>query len=148
MLCASGKMKTDKSIRNITIAAINRSAMDIDSWNHSRIADENDTELIEKFELLENELPVFEIKSEFAHTLISTRQIIERNKEKLHSLNFDFLDDVVYGNFKGQRNKPKLSIFRVVDIHGDELDFQMETGKASIGLIYSVDTIRQLRADD
>ena len=71
-----------------------------------------------------------------------------RNKEKLHSLNFDFLDDVVYGNFKGQRNKPKLSIFRVVDIHGDELDFQMETGKASIGLIYSVDTIRQLRADD
>ncbi|MAW93812.1 MULTISPECIES: hypothetical protein [unclassified Leeuwenhoekiella] len=141
-------MKTDKSIRNITIASINRKAMDIDSWNHSRIADENDTELIEKFELSQNELPVFEIKSELIHTLISTRQIIERTNEKIQRLNFEFLDDVVYGNFKGRPNKPELTVFRVVDIHGDEFDFQMETGKASIGLIYSVDTIRQLRADD
>jgi hypothetical protein len=141
-------MKTDKSIRNITIASINRKAMDIDSWNHSRIADENDKELIEKFELSENELPVFEIKSELAHTLISTRQILQRNKEKVQRLNFEFLDGVVYGNFKGQPNKPELSIFRVVDIHGDELDFQMETGKASIGLIYSVNTIRKLKTDD
>ncbi len=122
--------------------------MDIDSWNHSRIADENDTELIEKFELSQNELPVFEIKSELIHTLISTRQIIERTNEKIQRLNFEFLDDVVYGNFKGRPNKPELTVFRVVDIHGDEFDFQMETGKASIGLIYSVDTIRQLRADD
>ena len=141
-------MKADKSIRNITIALISRKAMDIDSWNYSRIADENDKELIEKFELSENELPVFEIKSEFAHTLISTRQILEWNKEKLQRLNFEFLDGVVYGNFKRRPNKPELSIFRVVDIHGDELDFQMETGKASIGLIYSIDTIRKLKADE
>tara|TARA_R110000868_G_scaffold411336_1_gene703197 strand:+ start:99 stop:521 length:423 start_codon:yes stop_codon:yes gene_type:complete len=140
-------MKTDKSIRNITIASINRKAMDIDSWNHSRIADENDVELIEKFELSDNELPVFEIRSDKAHTLISTRQILERNNEKVKRLNFDFLDGVVYGNFKGQPNKPELSIFRVTDIHGDELDFQLETGKASIGLIYAVDTIRQLKGE-
>ena len=80
--------------------------------------------------------------------MISTRQIIERTNEKIQRLNFEFLDDVVYGNFKGRPNKPELTVFRVVDIHGDEFDFQMETGKASIGLIYSVDTIRQLRADD
>ena len=141
-------MKTDKSIRDITIASINRKAMDIDSWNHSRIADENDKELIEQFVLSENELPVFEIKSELAHTLISTRQILERSKEKTQCLNFKDLDDVVYGNFKGRPNMPELSIFRVVDIHGDELDFQMETGKASIGLIYCVNTIRKLNADD
>ncbi len=122
--------------------------MDIDSWNHSRIVDENDIELIVKFELSKNELPVFEIKSEFAHTLISTRQILELNNEKLKSLNFEFLDGVVYGNFKGRPNKPELSIFRVVDIHGDELDFQMETGNASMGLIYSVETIRKLNTDD
>ena len=121
--------------------------MDMDSWNHSRIADENDTELIKKFELAENELPVFEIKSEFAHTLISTRQILELKTEKIQSLNFDFLDNIVYGNFKGRPKKPELSIFRVTDIHGDELDFQMETGKASIGLIYAVDTIRQLKME-
>ena len=122
--------------------------MDIDSWNHSRITNENDIELIEKFELSQDELPVFEIKSEFAHTLISTRQILERTKENFQRLNFDFLDGVVYGDFKGQSKKPELSIFRVVDIHGDELDFQIETGKASIGLIYSVNTIRKLKSDD
>ncbi len=141
-------MKTDKSIRNITIASIKRSAIDIDSWNHSRIVNENDLELIEKFELSQDELPVFEIKSELTHTLISTRQILERTNGSLQYLNFDFLDRVVYGDFKGQPNKPELSIFRVVDIYGDELDFQIETGKASIGLIYSVNTIRQLKADD
>lgn len=121
--------------------------MDIDTWNHSRIADENAAELIEKFELSDNELPVFEIRSDNAHTLISTRQILERNNINVKRLNFDFLDGVVYGNFKGRPNKPELSIFRVTDIHGDELDFQLETGKASIGLIYAVNTIRKLKAE-
>ncbi len=141
-------MKTDRSIRNITIASINRNAMDIDSWRYSRIADDNDKKLIEKFELCENELPVFEIKSEIAHTLISTRQILEQSKGNIKRLNFEFLDDVVYGNFKGQITKPELSIFRVIEIHGNELKFQMETGKASIGLIYSVNTIRKIKAAD
>ena len=141
-------MKTDKSIRNITIASIKRKAMDIDSWNHSRVTDENDKELIEKFELSKNELPVFEIESELTHTLISTRRILECNKEKIKQLNFEILDRVIYGNYKGRPNKPELSIFRVVDIHGNELEFQMETDKASIGLIYSIDTIRRLKEND
>ena len=118
--------------------------MDIDSWANSRIPDENDVELIEKFELSNNELPVFEIKSDKAHTLISTRQILERNENKIERLNFDSINSVDYGNFKG-RIEPELSIFRVTDIHGNKLDFQLETGKASIGLIYAVDTIRQLK---
>ena len=141
-------MKTDKSIRNITIASIKRKAMDLDSWNHSRIANENDNELIEKFGLSENELPIFEIKSKLAHTLISTRQILEWSNQKIKRQSFEFLDDVIYGNFKGRPNKPELSTFRVVDIYGGELDFQMETGKASIGLIYSINTIIKLNLDD
>ncbi|MEM9078151.1 MAG: hypothetical protein AAGC43_13995 [Bacteroidota bacterium] len=139
-------MKTDKSIRNIAIAAIKRSAMDMDSWNHSRIANENDIDLIKKFELSEGELPVFEIKSDLAHTLISTRQLLEKKNETIQRLHFDFLDNVAYGNFKGRPDKPELSFFKVTDIRGDKLDFQLETGKASMGLIYSVDTIRRLRS--
>ena len=138
-------MKTDKSIRSITIASIRRKVIDIDSWKYSHITEENDADLIEKFQLSDNELPIFEIKSDKAHTLISTRQILERNKEIVICLNFDFLDSVEYGNFKGQPNKSELSTFRTTDINGDELDFQFETGKASIGLIYAVDTIRQLK---
>ncbi len=76
-------MKTDKSIRDMTIAAIKRKSMDIDSWNQSRIADVKSNELADMFKLAINELPVFEIKSECAHALISTRQILELNDEGL-----------------------------------------------------------------
>ncbi len=44
-------MKTDKSIRNITIAAINRSVMDFESWNLSRIVDVTNFDLTEMFKL-------------------------------------------------------------------------------------------------
>ena len=141
-------MKSDKSVRNITLAAINRKVMDPNSWIHSRIADENDQELIRKFQLIDSELSVFEIKSENAHTLISTRRIMELSNHQMKELNFENIDDLIYGNFKGTSNAPILSKFRTVDIYGEELDFQLETGKASIGLIYAISTIRSLRLND
>ncbi len=137
-------MKTDKSIRNITIAAIKRSAMGIDTWNHSQIVEENDRYKLNEFELIENELPVFEIKSKEKHTLISTRRILEINKGVVKFIEIEFIDDVIYGNFKGKLNKPEISIFRIVDIYGEEMDFQMETGKAAMGLINSVNTLLKL----
>lgn len=57
------------------------------------------------------------------------------------------IDDVIFGNFKGVLHKPKLSIFRIVDIYGEQIDFQMETGKASIGLIKSVNTVINLKRE-
>ncbi len=48
------KMKTDKSIREITIAAINRSVMEPENWLYSKVcAEDNSTEFV----LEENELP-------------------------------------------------------------------------------------------
>jgi len=136
-------MKKDSSIKNITIAAIKRSAMEIDTWTHSRIIKGDSID----FELNENELPVFEIKSEQKHTVITTRKIIERHNDTIKSIDFGFIDDVVYGNFKGRPNSPELTIFRIIDIHGDDIDFQMETGSASIGLIKSVNTILNLKRE-
>lgn len=133
----------DSSIKNITIAAISRHAMNPESWIYSKICSENKSE---EFTLEENELPIFEINSSKAKTIITTRRIIEKENEKICFVNFDEVDDVIYGTFKNQINKPELSIFRIVDIFGDEYDFQMETGKASIGLIYSINTILQLKA--
>ena len=138
-------MKTDNSIRNITIAAIKRSAIELETWSYSKIVDEYDLELKREFQLSDNELPVFEINSSTAKTLITTRRIIERKKRELKFLEIDQVDDIIYGNFKEQLNqKPKLSTFRVIDIYGNQFDFQMETGKASIGLVRSVDTIAKL----
>ena len=68
-------MKTDKSIKEITIAAINRSVMEPENWLYSKICAEDKS--IE-FVLEENELPIFEINSPNAKTIITTRHIIEK----------------------------------------------------------------------
>ncbi|WP_124019435.1 hypothetical protein [Flavobacterium hydrophilum] len=139
-------MKKDISIQNITIASIKRSAMDIDTWEYSKISAETENKYID-FELDKNELPIFEIKSQTKHTLITTRQILEIENNNLKSIDFESIDDVIFGDFKGTVNKPKLSIFRIIDIYGEQIDFQMETGKASIGLIKSVNTVINLKRE-
>jgi len=138
-------VKKDSSIQNITIASVKRSAMDIDTWEYSKILTAETENKYFDFKLDENELPIFEIKSQTKHTLITTRQILEIENSKLKSIDFESIDDVIFGDFKGIVNKPKLSIFRIVDIYGEQMDFQMETGKASIGLIKSVNTVINLK---
>lgn len=140
-------MKKDISIQNITIASVKRSAMDNATWEYSKIVTaETENEYID-FELDKNELPIFEIKSQTKHTLVTTRQILEIENNKIKSIDFESIDDVIYGDFKGILHKPKLSIFRIVDIYGEQMDFQMETGKASIGLIKSVNTVINLKRE-
>ncbi|MBG6188423.1 hypothetical protein [Flavobacterium sp. CAN_S2] len=140
-------MKKDSSIQNVTIASVKRSAMDIDTWEYSKILTAETENKYFDFKLDENELPIFEIKSQTKHTLITTRQILEIENNKLKSIDFESIDDVIFGDFKGSVNKPKLSIFRIVDIYGEQMDFQMETGKASIGLIKSVNTVINLKRE-
>ena len=140
-------MKKDSSIQNITIASVKRSAMNIDTWEYSKILTAETENKYIDFELDKNELPIFEIKSQTKHTLITTRQILEIENNKLKSINFESIDDVIFGDFKGILYKPKLSIFRIVDIYGEQMDFQMETGKASIGLIKSVNTVINLKRE-
>lgn len=97
-----------------------------------------------EFDFEKNELPIFEVKSPNATTIITTRRILERNNDEINFVRFECIDDVIYGHFKGQINKPQLSIFRIIDIYGEEYNFQMETGKASIGLINAIGTVLQL----
>lgn len=136
-------MKTDNSIKEITVAAINRSIMNPESWIYSKVCPENS---VSEFELEENELPIFEVSSPKAKTIVTSRRIIEKENGKVCSVDFEEVDDVIYGDFKGQINKPELSKFRIVDMNGDEHEFQMETGKASIGLINCVKTILKIKA--
>jgi hypothetical protein len=140
-------VKKDISIQNITIASVKRSAMDIDTWEYSKLVTTETENKYIAFELDKNEIPIFEIKSQTKHTLITTRQILEIENNNLKSIDFESVDDVIFGDFKGNVNKPKLSIFRIIDIYGEQMDFQMETGKASIGLIKSVNTILNLKRE-
>ncbi|MEA9415382.1 hypothetical protein [Flavobacterium sp. PL02] len=135
-------MKEDSSIRQRTITAINRSVMNPEEWLYSKVSTDlkNDTFLFE-----DNELPIFEIETSKAKTIITTRRILEKENENLKLISFDDIDDIIFGDFKGQINKPELSIFRIVDIYGEEQNFQMETGKAAIGLIKAINTVTRLR---
>ncbi len=137
------KIKADKVLKLLTIAAIKRSAMEPESWMCSKVCiDDKCTEFV----MEQDELPVFEVNSPKAHTIITSRRIIEMYNDNVNTLNIDDIDDVIYGNFKKQINKPELSRFRVVDFYGGEYDFQMETGKAAIGLIKCLNTLIKLRA--
>ena len=99
-------MKTDHSIYKLTIAAIKRSAINIENWQYSSIVSEENSDLNNGFELGNHELPIFEIKSPTKHTLITTRQIVENNNGALKSIDFESVDDIIFGNFKGPPNKP------------------------------------------
>ena len=134
-------MKTDKSLYDTTIAAVKRSIMHPETWLYSKIIS---TPEVDGFDLGEDELPIFLIESEIARTLVSTRRIIEISDTGSNEISIDQIEDIIYGSFKGQLNKPPLSIFKTVDLYGDELHFQLETGKASIGLVYTINTLRKL----
>lgn len=140
-------MKTPESVRNIVIKAIERSAMDVETWKYSRIVQQPFDKWKLMFELDESELPVFEVQGESKHTLITTRRIIEKTEGSHSMVEFEDIDDVIYGLFKGQIDYPVLSTFRIVDLYGDQIDFQLETGKAAVGLIKSVNMVRKLVAD-
>lgn len=135
-------MKTDDSIKKKALAAINRSVMNPESWIYSGIVI-NDK--VDGFEFDKGELPVFEIKSPTMITVITTRRIIEKEELNIKSVAFDEIDDVIYGDFKKNIDNPELSKFRIVELYGDTFDFQMETGKASIGLIKTINTILKIR---
>ena len=122
--------------------------MDMDTWSHSRIIEPPFDKIISEFDLSTSELPMFEIKSEAKHTLVTTVRIIEISDGIMQSVDFKYIDDVVYGLFKGQINKPELSTFRIVDWYGDQFDCQLETGKASRGIIYSRNTMRKLSLEN
>lgn len=134
-------MKTDKSLYNITITTVKRHAMNPETWQYSKITS---TPKAEGFDLDGEELPVFFIESEVAKTLVTTRRIIEISDNITKRISISEIEDVIYGNFKGEPDKPSLSIFRTIDLYGDELNFQLETGAASIGLMYTINTLLKL----
>lgn len=134
-------MKTDKSLYNIAIAAVNRHAIHQENWQYSKIIS---TPEVDGFDLAEEELPVLLIESDTTRTLVSTRRIIEISDTITKNISISEIEDIIYGNFKDQPNKPSLSIFRTTDMYGDELNFQLETGAASIALMYCINTLRKL----
>lgn len=115
--------------------------MDADTWLYSKVI-EDDT--VKGFNLIDDELPIFYFKSPDAENLVTTRRIIEKKGSSIITVNISQIDKTNYGLFKGVPNTPVIGNFIVTTDQGKELIFSMETWKASVGLIKSINTLRNL----
>lgn len=137
-------MKDHESIKNIAIASIKRRSIDINLWEKTKISLSEFPSLIDR---VDDELSVVEfILNEKNWTIITTKRIIGKIDEKQNQIDFSELDDIVYGDYKSI--KISTTIFRTTDLHGDCIDFLMETGNPSIAFIYSINTIFRLYRDE
>lgn len=133
-------MKSHVSIKNITIAAIKRHSMDINSWENTSISI---LDFPSQIEQLDSELPILSfVLTDSDWTIITTRRIIGKISGDYKQLDFNELDDIVYGDYKNI--KKSTTLFRTTDFHGVNSDFLMETGRPSMGFIYAINTILRL----
>ena len=133
-------MKSHDSIKNITIAAIKRHSIDLDKWENTSISFLDFPAQIER---LDSELPILSFAlTNSDWTIITTRRIIGKISNAYMQIDFNELDNVVYGDYKN--TKKCTTIFRTTDFPGESCDFIMETGKPSIAFLYSINTIHRL----
>lgn len=132
-------MKNDDSVKEITIAAIRRKTIDIDSWSRTKFIDSFPSDL----EPLDKELPVVYFKIDTQYwTHITTQRIIGQLESAEQDVSFEELDDVIWGFYNDTKNDK--TIFRVTDVYGEQKDFYMETGFPAMAFVYGIRTINRL----
>lgn len=133
-------MKTDLSIKNVSVAALKRSAMNLDKWTRTTICSDS---FPIKVDNLPDELPVVCFSIDNANwTLVTTKRIIGKIEGEKREIYFDELDDTIWGDFKSEKKEE--TILRTTNFEGETNDFLMETGKPAMGIISSVRTIGRL----
>lgn len=135
--------KTDKSKHDISIAAIKRSANKPYDYKWTRFYESNsDFAFSEiKFDLAENELIVCStiIDSE-NYSILTTQKIVTKEDGIEYVGDLLGAKDKLYGTFKGGTNN-FYTFGRIELKSGEELKYFIETGKASMIMIYGVRTI-------
>lgn len=136
--------KSDKSIHNICIAAIKRSTIKPYDFKWTKFYAEN-IDFKESFpgieiELSDNELVICSTvidKDNFS--VLTSQRLTTKENGVLFSGKMNSATDKLYGDFKGY--KGRLFTFGLVQLNdGNELKYFIETGKASMVMIYGVRT--------
>ncbi|MDN3594178.1 hypothetical protein [Zunongwangia endophytica] len=137
-------MKSDKSIYNNTKAAINRLQPKETDWKFTKLNNEDPEKIKTDFDLFKKEIPIIEIADKNSKTIITTRRIIEVNNSIKRTVKFQDIVRYDFGNFKGEIENPELKKFRTIDYKNRNETFQIETGKAAIVIMTTLNTIKNL----
>ena len=140
--------KPDNILRQTTVAAIKRKAMMLHQWELTRLYETDSfdaPDLIKKdLNLKENELPVAStIAKPTEWTFVTTKKVIGRTSNGLIDINMNDIEKWSWGDFKGKFGEPTTKM-SLTTADGQKKDFIIESGKASMVMIYAVKTLKQL----
>lgn len=94
--------------------------------------------------LVENELPVASsIQTATDWTFVTTRKVIGRADNEMKAIAVQDIDQWNWGDFKGYRDKTSTRIALTAS-DGQVHDFIIESGNASMVMIYAIQTLAQL----
>jgi hypothetical protein len=141
-------MKADPSIKNIVVAAIQRHSMNMDVWMFTRLWDDGDSSVKEELSLACNfaigELPILYSRLDSINwTLVTSRRIWYSVNSIVGSVVASSVNRHQAGNFKGHGGQAvETMIIHSRDSETHRCPF--ETGMASMGTIYAVQTLCRL----
>jgi hypothetical protein len=137
--------KTDKSIRNITLAAIKRSLIPDAACRFTRTYDkEMMSDIAFSENAIEDELPVAcTLVDANNYTLITTRQVITKKDGSKYVVSFQDIKTYTLGNFKSIKDS-LVTVGSVINIDGGEVPVYIESGKPSMIIVNAIGTILNL----
>jgi hypothetical protein len=144
--------KTDQSIKNLVTAAIKRHAMNLETWDHTKLWDSlNDTvrsAITERVDLADGELGIIAYyESEDYWYVITTRGLAVWQAGQIHSTPIDKVDSYSVGDFKGILTKRKTDTMQLRHEGRVMTAFRYETGEPSMGAIYGIMTLLSVGRD-
>lgn len=144
--------KSDKSIHSICIASIKRKTKTPYDFVWTKFYEKND-EFIETFSEFENLLSVNEllicstIIDIDNFSLLTTQKLVTKENGILLLGNINHAKDKLYGDFKGAISKEPYTFGMVKLEDSNDLKYFIETGRASMVMIYGVRTRIRLRVN-
>ncbi len=135
--------KTDKSIHNICIASIKRSTMKPYDFKWTNFYESNSDFHYSglQLDLVENELIICStIIDKDNFSILTTRRLFTSLDGQINIENIQGASDKLYGDFKGYQDKD-FKFGQIQVQNGTEIKYFIETGKASMIMIYGVRTL-------
>ncbi len=135
-------MKTDKSIKNICIAAVKRKTIQPFDYTYTKFFDEGYSELVLNVNNLNmGELPIAETYIDNTNwSLITTRRILSNINGEIGEINPNEINSMKWSGFKHSQSKQ--TTFGEMKLHDGNIFYvHIEVGRASMIIISAINTL-------